>query len=98
MSDHIQENNEPDINLLDLLIALGQEKWTLIVVTFLAALAGVVVSLTTPATYASRASIMPSQQVGGGGGGLGALAGLSGLGGDIPGAAQRVGRGHPDPI
>jgi tyrosine-protein kinase Etk/Wzc len=82
MSDHIQENNEPDINLLDLLIALGQEKWTLIVVTFLAALAGVVVSLTTPATYASRASIMPSQQAGGGGGGsLGALSGLSGLGG-----------------
>ena len=81
MSDHIQENTEPDINLLDLLIALGQEKWTLIVVTFLAALTGVVVSLTTPATYISRTSIMPLQQAGGGGGGLGALAGLSGLSG-----------------
>ena len=83
MSDHIQENTEPDINLLDLLIALGQEKWTLIVVTFLAALTGVVVSLTTPATYVSRTSIMPSQQSGGGGGGLaslGSLAGLAGLG------------------
>ena len=83
MIDHIQENTEQDINLLDLLIALGQEKWTLIVVTFLAALTGVVVSLNTPATYVSRASIMPSQQSGGGGGGLaslGTLAGLAGLG------------------
>ena len=83
MSDHIQENTEPDINLLDLLIALGQEKWTLIVVTFLAAIIGVVVSLITPATYVSRTTIMPSQQSGGGGGGLsglGSLAGLAGLG------------------
>ena len=83
MSDHIQENTESDINLLDLLIALGQEKWTLIVVTVLAAITGVVVSLITPATYVSRTSIMPSQQSGGGGGGLaslGSLAGLAGLG------------------
>jgi len=84
MSDHIQENTEPDINFLDLLIALGQEKLTLIVVTLLAALMGMVVSLTTAATYVSRASIMPSQQSGGSGGGLaslGGLAGLAGLGG-----------------
>jgi tyrosine-protein kinase Etk/Wzc len=83
MTDQIQENTETDINLLDLLIALGQEKWTLIVVTFLAAITGVVVSLITPATYVSRTSIMPSQQSGGGGGGLaslGSLAGLAGLG------------------
>ena len=83
MSDHIQENTEPDINLLDMLIALGQEKWTIIIVTFLAALTGAVVSLVTPATYVSRASIMPSQQSGGGGGGLaslGTLTGLAGLG------------------
>lgn len=83
MSDHIQENTEPDINLLDLLIALGQEKWTLIVVTVLAAITGIIVSLVTPATFVSRASIMPSQQTGGGGGGLaslGSLAGIAGLG------------------
>ena len=83
MTDHIQENTEPDINLLDLLIALGQEKLTLIVVTVLAALTGIVVSLVTPATYVSRTSVMPSQQSGGGGGGLaslGSLAGLAGLG------------------
>jgi tyrosine-protein kinase Etk/Wzc len=83
MSEHIQENTELDINLLDMLIELGQEKWTLIVVTFLAALTGVVFSLITPATYVSRSSIMPSQQSGAGGGGLaslGSLAGLAGLG------------------
>jgi tyrosine-protein kinase Etk/Wzc len=83
MSDHIQENTEPDINLLDLLIALGQEKWTLIVVTLLAAIYGVVVSLVTPATYVSRTSIMPLQQSGGGGSGLaslGSLVGVAGLG------------------
>jgi tyrosine-protein kinase Etk/Wzc len=81
MNDHIQENTEPDINLLELLIALGQEKWTVIVLTFLAAVTGVVVSLTTPATYVSRTSIMPSQQSGGGGGGLASLGSLAGLGG-----------------
>jgi uncharacterized protein involved in exopolysaccharide biosynthesis len=81
MTDHIQENTEPDINLLDLLIALGQEKWTLIVVTVLAALTGIVVSLITPETYVSRTSIMPSQQSGGGGGGLASLGSLSGLAG-----------------
>jgi tyrosine-protein kinase Etk/Wzc len=86
MDNQSQENTEPDINLLDLLIALGQEKWTMVVVTFLAALTGVVVSLITLPTYVSRTSIMPSQQSGGGGGGsgglasLGSLAGLAGLG------------------
>ena len=81
MSDHIQENTEPDINLLDLLIALGQEKWILIVVTFMAALTGVAVSLTTPATYVSSTSIIPSQQSGGAGGGMVAMASLAGLSG-----------------
>ena len=81
MNDHIQENITQDINLLDLLIALGQEKWTLIVVTVLAALTGIIVSLVTPATYVSRASIMPSQQSNGGGlTSLGSLAGIVGLG------------------
>ena len=67
---------ESEINLLDVFIALGQEKLTVIVVTVLAALAGVVISLTTPPTYVARTSIMPTQQ-----GGASALAGLSGLAG-----------------
>ena len=48
---------ESEINLLDVLIALGQEKLTVIVVTALAAMAGVVISLTTPPTYMARTSI-----------------------------------------
>jgi uncharacterized protein involved in exopolysaccharide biosynthesis len=79
MSDHFQENTEPDINLLDLLIALGQEKWTIIVVTALAALTGIIVSLITPDTYVSRTSIMHSQQSGGGGGSLASLGNLAGF-------------------
>jgi tyrosine-protein kinase Etk/Wzc len=76
------QDDEPDINLLDLLIALGQEKLTLISVTFLAALIGVVVSLITPESYVSRTTIMANQQSGGSGsGGLAALSGLSGLAG-----------------
>jgi uncharacterized protein involved in exopolysaccharide biosynthesis len=76
------QDDEPDINLLDLLIALGQEKMTLILVTFLAALIGVVVSLITPETYVSRTTIMTNQQSGGSGsGGLAALGGLTGLAG-----------------
>lgn len=70
---------ESDINLLDLLIALGQEKITLIVVTALAAITGVILSLVTPATYVSRSVIMPSQQSSTSSG-LGGLAGLASLG------------------
>jgi len=82
------EDNEPEINLLDLITALGQEKWILFVVTFLAALTGVVLSLITPATYVSRTSIISSQQAGGGDlSSLGSLTGLAGLGG-IPGVAS----------
>ncbi len=69
--------DESEINLLDVLIALGQEKLTVTVVTLLAAIAGVVISLITPPTYMARTSIMPAQQ----GGGASALAGLSGLAG-----------------
>ena len=61
MSDFTQENSELDISLLDLVVAVGQEKWTLIIVTCLAAVTGVVVSLLTPASYVARSTIMPSQ-------------------------------------
>jgi uncharacterized protein involved in exopolysaccharide biosynthesis len=69
--------DESEINLLDVLIALGQEKLTVIGVTVLAAIVGVVISLITPPTYVARTSIMPAHQ----GGGESALAGLSGLAG-----------------
>jgi uncharacterized protein involved in exopolysaccharide biosynthesis len=74
---------QADINLVDLLIALGHEKWVLIGTTVLAAVLGVVVSLTSPHVYTARTTLMPGQQSGGGGGlaGLGNLAGLAGLAG-----------------
>lgn len=75
------ESNEADINLIDLLIALGQEKMIIVLVTALAAAVGVVVSLITPASYVARTTVMTSQQSGGGGlPSLGNLSGLFGLG------------------
>lgn len=73
-----------DINLLDLLIALGREKMTLVVVTLGAAILGVVYSLLTQPIYLARTTIMPTQQSSGAGAGLaslGNLAGLAGMGG-----------------
>ncbi len=67
---------ESEINLLDVLIALGQEKLIIFAATVLAAIAGVTISLITPPTYLARTSIMPAQQ-----GGASALASLSGLAG-----------------
>lgn len=67
---------ESEINLMDALIAIGQEKFTIIAVTLIAAVAGVVISLITPPTYMARTSIMLSQQ-----GGPAAIASLSGLAG-----------------
>ena len=78
------EEHPRDINLVDLLIALGQEKAIFIVVTVLAALVGVAVAMLTPPVYTARTTLMPAQQGGGGGaalGGLGNLAGLAGLAG-----------------
>jgi len=84
---------EPELNLLDVLIALGQEKFTVIIVTLLAAIAGVVISLITPPTYKSRTSIMPAHQSGGasamaGLSGLAGLAGLSGMSGSVKSSDQ----------
>ena len=82
MSNYIPEAAESDFDLLDLLIALGKEKWILLVVTFLAAVAGVFVSFVTPATYVARTIILPSQQSSSGGlPAIGGLAGLAGIGG-----------------
>ena len=73
---HHCDNIDRDINLIDLFIALGREKWVMFVVTLVSALAGVFVSLTATPIYEARSTIMPSQQ----GAGLGGGAGLSGLG------------------
>jgi len=84
---------ESEINLLDVLTALGQEKLTVIVVTLLAAISGVVISLITPPTYVAQTSIMPAQQTVGasalaGLSGLPGLAGLSGMSGGVKSSDQ----------
>jgi len=84
---------QSEINLLDVLIALGQEKLTVVLVTILAGIAGVVISLITPPTYIARTSIMPAQQSGGasalaGLSGLAGLAGLSGVSGGVKSSDQ----------
>ena len=73
----VAETAPDDINLADLLIALGQEKITWLSVTLLAALLGVVMSLLATPVFVARSSILPAQQ----GGNTSALAGLGGLAG-----------------
>lgn len=68
---------QPDINLADLLIALGREKITWLGVSLLAALVGVVVSLLTTPVFVARSSILPAQQSNS----TSALAGLGNLAG-----------------
>lgn len=70
-----------DINLADLLIALGQEKITWLGVTLVAALLGVVMSLTATPVFVARSSILTAQQSASTSAlsGLGNLAGLAGV-------------------
>lgn len=75
---------DPEISLLDILVALGEEKLTWLTITFLAGVLGVTISLLTTPVYSARGAIMPAQQGGAGGSplaGLGALTGMAGLAG-----------------
>ncbi len=74
ISEIQSSESESDINLFDVFITLGREKLTVIVVTLLATVLGIVNSMVTPPTYVARTSILPAQQ-----GGASALAGLGGL-------------------
>jgi len=80
---------DDEIRILDLLTALGQEKWVVLGLTFATTLVGVVISLVLPPIFSSTALVMPAQQGGGGAGaaalaqlaqttGLGALGGIAG--------------------
>lgn len=78
-----------DINLVDLLIALGHEKAIWLATTLAAAFIGVAVSLLTTSVYTATSTLMPAQHSGGASGALatlGNLAGLSGLAGASLGA------------
>lgn len=81
--------NDEEIRILDLLTALGQEKWVVLGLTLGATLVGLVISLILTPIFSSTALVMPAQQGGGGAGaaalaqlaqttGLGALGGIAG--------------------
>jgi len=82
-------DTDDEIRILDLLTALGQEKWVVLGLTVVTTLAGVVISLLLTPMFSSTALVMPAQQGGGGAGaaalaqlaqstGLGALGGIAG--------------------
>jgi tyrosine-protein kinase Etk/Wzc len=79
-----QPEEEKDINLLDVLTALVEEKLTFFVVIFLALLIGLVQSLTMTPVFTARTSFLPAQQAGANSmltslSGLSSLSSLSGL-------------------
>jgi capsular polysaccharide biosynthesis protein len=70
------QDQDQDFGFLDLLTMLGEEKWTVLAVTFIGTVIGVVMSLVATPIFTSTAVIMPAQQ-GGGGSAAGALAQLA---------------------
>jgi uncharacterized protein involved in exopolysaccharide biosynthesis len=84
-----ETEGDQDFGFLDLLTMLGEEKWTVLAVTFIVTVIGMVMSLLATPIFSSTAVIMPAQQGGGGSAagafaqlaqvpGLGALGGLGG--------------------
>jgi tyrosine-protein kinase Etk/Wzc len=81
------ENTGPDsggllVNLVDLLVTLGQQKRLILKTTIVVAVLGVGTNFLLPAAYTGKTVLMPPQ---GQGSGIGALAGLSALS-DLGGA------------
>jgi len=73
---------DQDINLMDMLTALGEEKWRVLLMTLLAGLIGLAVALIIKPTFTAKTTLLPPQQSGSSSGlsaTLGALA--AGLGG-----------------
>ena len=77
--------DEDEISLLDLAIALGEEKATLFAIPFITTVVAVVVSLLMTPIFSAKTVVMPPQQQQSGAAAalasLGGLAGLAGLGG-----------------
>jgi len=81
-------DTDDEIRILDLLTALGQEKWVVFGLTLAATVVGLVISLTLTPIFSSTALVIPAQQGGGAGAaalaqlaqstGLGALGGIAG--------------------
>jgi len=73
---YAEQDNNQDFGFLDLVTMLGEGKWIVLGVTFIATVIGVVMSLVATPIFTSTAVIMPAQQ-GGGGSAAGALAQLA---------------------
>jgi uncharacterized protein involved in exopolysaccharide biosynthesis len=72
--------DETELNLFDVLTALGEEKLTLFLVPLVICIIAIVQSLVATPSYTARTSILPGQSSAAGGGSA-ALASLSGLAG-----------------
>jgi tyrosine-protein kinase Etk/Wzc len=75
---------EQELSLIDLLIAVGEEKWTIITAAFIATAIGLAVALLLTPVYTARTTLLPPQQGGGGASAamaasLGALAATAGV-------------------
>lgn len=74
--------DDTELNLMDVLTALGEEKLTLFLVPFIVCIIAIAQMLTATPSYTARTTILPGQSSGGGGSAaLAGLAGLSGLAG-----------------
>jgi tyrosine-protein kinase Etk/Wzc len=76
--------DDDGMNMIDTIIAIGQEKKTIFWVAFICTLAGLVISLLMENTYTAKMTFLPPQQ--NQGGAASALAALGGLGGLAGGA------------
>lgn len=78
-----EDEDESSFSLFDLVLALGQEKWTILGIDFVLTAAVVLASLLVPNTYTARSMLLPPQQSqSSAGSALAALGALSsGLGG-----------------
>lgn len=85
LSEQIQpptDQAEDGISLIDIVTALGEEKWTIFWIAFICTLAGLGYSLTLTNIYTAKTTILPPQQSqSGAANALASLGGLAGLAG-----------------
>ncbi len=85
--DTLDEDDGPEVGLLDLLTWIGEGKKRIAIVTVAAAIVSLVVALVLPPVFTARTTLLPpgSQQQSGAAAALAALGSLSGLAGSLGG-------------
>lgn len=77
-----EDRAEEGISLIDIVTAVGEEKWTIFWITFVCTLAGIAMSLRMTDIYTAKTTILPPQQSqSGAANALASLGGLAGLAG-----------------